>query len=86
VQIELANLSAEDAKALLSFVNQLTVSASKAKRKVKSKPVTKAKPTPDVTTPAFTGRSPAAATVHESLTWSKNFDPGRHLMSQITRP
>jgi hypothetical protein len=86
VQIELANLSAEDAKALLSFVNQLTVSAPKAKRKSKSNPVAKAKPTPAVTTPAFTGRSPAAATVHESLTWSKNFDPGRHLMSQITRP
>jgi len=91
LQVELANLSVDDAKALLSFVNQITMSAPAAKSKSSKKPAAKAKPAAPVKKPTFTGRKPkaatmpASATVHESLTWSKNFDPSRHLITQLNK-
>lgn len=92
LQVELAQLSAEDAKALLKFVNQMQVTAPAAKAKSAAKSVAKAKPGSGASgkVPGYTGRSkssavPASATVHESLTWSKNFDPSRHLITQLKR-
>lgn len=79
IQVELANLSVEDAKALLSFVNQLGVTA----------PAAAAGSGAAGKVPGYKGRLPsvvpASTAVHESLTWSKNFDPGRHLIKQIRR-
>lgn len=89
LQVELANLSAADAKTLLNFVNQLQITGPAAKTK---KPVTKAAPKTGAAgkIAGYTGRAkptamPASATVHESLTWSKNFDPSRHLITQLKR-
>lgn len=85
LQVQLAQLSAEDAKTLLNFVNQIQVTGPAAKPKAKA-PAKKAGAAGKV--PGYTGRSgkvtaPASTMVHESLTWSKNFDPSRHLIKQI---
>lgn len=130
IQVELANLSVEDAKALLSFVNQLGVTAPAAAPAAKKKaagsgaagkvpgykgPLPSAVPAipkPPKNVPydpsnpehvklftdtsareeklrkqrnAAKARNAANPTVHESLTWSKNFDPSRHLIKQIRR-
>lgn len=92
LQVELANLDMADAKALLSFINQLGVGAAApaaTKAPVAKKP---AKPrtgaagkVPGYTGPASAAAAPVSATVHESLTWSKNFDPSRHLITQLNR-
>lgn len=90
LQVELAQLSADDAKTLLNFVNQMQVTAPAAKAKSAAKPAAKAKSGAGGKMPGYTGRAkpttvPASATVHESLTWSKNFDPSRHLITQLKR-
>ena len=126
IQVELANLSVEDAKALLSFVNQLGVTAAEpapapadapgsgaagkvpgytgretdiAKIKAAAD-AAKAKPGFDRTAADLIAIKNAAAAgiteakgnkklkkkiVAETLTWSKNFDPSRHLIKQIRR-
>jgi len=130
IQVELANLSVEDAKALLSFVNQLGVTAAEpapadasgsgAAGKVpgwtgpmKNPPTetdiakikaaadaAKAKPGFQQTaadklaikqaadagiTEAKEKKKLRKKIVAETLTWSKNFDPSRHLIKQIRR-
>jgi hypothetical protein len=93
MQVELANLSVEDAKALLSFVNQLGVTAPDpaAATTTAKTPTVKKKASGSGAAgkvPGYTGPPssvPASTAVHESLTWSKNFDPSRHLIKQIRR-
>jgi len=136
LQVELASLSVEDAKALLSFVNQLGVTAPEpaaATTTAKTQPAKKKASGSGAAgkVPGYTGPSPSTVpsklnppvlydpsnpehvkamadtsareeklrkqrnaakarnaanpTVHESLTWSKNFDPSRHLIKQIRR-
>lgn len=82
LQVELAQLSAEDAKALLNFVKQMQLRPPAAKSKTRSGAGGKV--------PGYTGRAkpsavPASTKVHESLTWSKNFDPSRHLIAHLKR-
>ena len=88
IQVELANLSVEDAKALLSFVNQLGVtapaSAAAPAAKKKAAGSGAAGKVPGYKGP-LPSAVPASTAVHESLTWSKNFDPSRHLIKQIRR-
>lgn len=82
LQVELAQLSAEDAKALLNFVKQMQLRPPAAKSKTRAGAGGKV--------PGYTGRAkpsavPASTKVHESLTWSRNFDPSRHLITQLKR-
>jgi len=90
LQVELANLDMDDAKALLSFINQLGVSAAApAATKPAVKKATNAKTGAAAKVPGYTGPggapATAPATIHETLTWSKNFDPSRHLIKQLNR-
>jgi hypothetical protein len=78
LQQAIGGMTADDAKQLLTFIKQLEIQNAPAKSKAKSKAKTSTTTptTTTTTTPTWTGRQKDLATVAESLTWSKKFDPG----------
>ena len=79
LQQAIGGMTADDAKQLLTFIKQLEIQNAPAKRKTKSAakaPATTTPTTTTTTTPTWTGRQKDLATVAESLTWSRSFDPG----------
>lgn len=85
LQVELAQLSAEDAKALLNFVKQMQLRPPSARTKSSAKKTASTEKVPGYTGRAKSDAVPTSTNVHESLTWSKNFDPSRHLIAQAKR-
>jgi hypothetical protein len=78
LQQAIGGMTADDAKQLLTFIKQLEIQNAPAKSKAKSKAKTSTTTptTTTTTTPTWTGRQKDLATVAESLTWSRSFDPG----------
>jgi hypothetical protein len=77
LQQAIGGMTADDAKQLLTFIKQLEIQNAPAKSKAKPKAKTSTTtPTTATTTPTWTGRQKDLATVAESLTWSRSFDPG----------
>jgi hypothetical protein len=77
LQQAIGGMTADDAKQLLTFIKQLEIQNAPAKSKAKPKAKTSTTtPTTNTTTPTWTGRQKDLATVAESLTWSRSFDPG----------
>jgi hypothetical protein len=78
LQQAIGGMTADDAKQLLTFIKQLEIqnAPAKPKAKPKAKTSTTTPTTTTTTTPTWTGRQKDLATVAESLTWSRSFDPG----------
>jgi hypothetical protein len=77
LQQAIGGMTADDAKQLLTFIKQLEIQNAPTKRKAKAKTSTTTPTTTTTnTTPTWTGRQKNLATVAESLTWSRSFDPG----------
>jgi hypothetical protein len=78
LQQAIGGMTADDAKQLLTFIKQLEIqnAPAKSKAKPKAKTSTTTPTTTTTTTPTWTGRQKDLATVAESLTWSRSFDPG----------
>jgi hypothetical protein len=76
LQQAIGGMTADDAKQLLTFIKQLEIQNAPGKAKPKAKTSTTTPTTTTTTTPTWTGRQKDLATVAESLTWSRSFDPG----------
>jgi hypothetical protein len=78
LQQAIGGMTDDDAKQLLTFIKQLEIQNAPTKRKAKpkAKTSTTTPTTTTTTTPTWTGRQKDLATVAESLTWSRSFDPG----------